>query len=269
MLDLIIEKLDKTMIGDPSSILARKVMERVDKIGDEIEKKFQTEYNMGKAGGSILTGNENNSLLHRTMFREQGEPPSENEPKLLFPDEGIFVHFWEGVQRSVPKNFRFPKKMTLQTLWTNWHFPSLGDKVSAYKHLKTTDLYHCKPRGNRKYNEMQIVIHELENAISKFPNLEKQYRENSHNLPVLIDILEQVKHIFHTTSVRKSRLSQMSWESLVKDAREMFRLREKGAAPPPSSNKRKEKKQKPTRKKRTKKQVLQLLLFLRCQSQVI
>ena len=110
MLDLIIEKLDERMIGDPSSILARKVMERVDKIGDEIEKKFQTEYNIGKAGGSILTGNENNSLLHRTMFREQGEPPSENEPKLLFPDEGIFVHFWEGAQRSVPKNFRFPIK---------------------------------------------------------------------------------------------------------------------------------------------------------------
>ena len=114
-------------------------------------------------------------------------------------------------------------------------------------------MYHCKPRGNGKYNEMRMVIHELENAISKFPNLEKQYRENLRNLPVLIDILEQVKHIFHTTSVRKSRLSQMSWESLVKDAREMFRLREKGTAPPPSSNKRKEKKQKPTRKKRTKK----------------
>ena len=50
---------------------------------------------------------------------------------------------------------------------------------------------------------MRMIVHELENAISKFPNLEKQYRENMKNLPVLIDVLEKVKHIFHTSKTRK------------------------------------------------------------------
>lgn len=247
----IIEALDKRMVGDASSILARRVMERVEKIGDEIEKKLHTEYNIGNKS-SIL--NEDQSLMRRTMFREKDDAPSENQPRLLFPDEGIFVHFWDGEQRTVPKDFRFPKKMTLQALWTNWHIPSLGDKVSAYKHIKTADLCYCK-RGLGRWNEMRMIVHELENAISKFPNLEKQYRENMKNLPVLIDVLEKVKHIFHTTKTRKSRLSQMSWESLVKDAREMFRLREKGVPPPPSSNKRKPRKQKSksTKKKPAKK----------------
>ena len=38
LINEIIEALDKRMVGDASSILARKVLERVNKIGDEIEK---------------------------------------------------------------------------------------------------------------------------------------------------------------------------------------------------------------------------------------
>ena len=41
----------------------------------------------------------------------------------------------------------------------------------------------------------------------------------------------------------------MSWESLVKDAREMFRVCEKVVPPPPNSNKHKHRKQKSTKKK--------------------
>ena len=88
---------------------------------------MHTEHNIGNSS-SIL--NEDQSLMQRTIFREKDDAPSKNQPRLLFPDEGIFVHFWDDAQRTVPKDFKFPKKMTLQTLWTNWHIPSLGDKVN-------------------------------------------------------------------------------------------------------------------------------------------
>ena len=240
VVDAIKSLLDDRMIGDAGSILARRVMERVDKVSEEISDELRTKYNMtGEEVNNTNNNNMNLALMSRTMFRNSTAPPSENKPQLLFPEEGIYVHFWDGAQRSVPKNFSFPRRMTLQTMWQNWHLPSISDKVSAYKHFKNADLMHIKPRGVSKYNDMRLIIHELENAIKKFPNLYEEYLKNLHNLPVLIEILEKVKHIFHTTKTRKTRLSQLSWESLVRDAREMFRLREKGIPPPPSSSKRK------------------------------
>ena len=106
-----VEALDNRMIGDAGSILAKKVMDRVNEIGDDINKKVQSQFNDGSYNQGNTHTQQTQSIVARTMLREENATPSENEPRLLFPDEGIFVHFWNDRQRTVPKDFKFPKQM--------------------------------------------------------------------------------------------------------------------------------------------------------------
>ena len=86
--------------------------------------------------------------------------------------------------------------------------------------MRTEDIEHIT-RGRTKYNEMKIVVGELLHEVSKSKEFSDKYEKGNKTVLVLETIFDKVKFIYQNTNLRVLSLNRMSWESLVKIARNM------------------------------------------------
>ena len=227
----VVDELNTRNIGDPEILMSNKVLEKmeimtqkvVDKLDkiDQMEKQSVPEYHESKI--FELTTTAEDARLTASSNKTTG-------PVCLFPSQGIWQHYWGDCVRRVPETFQFPRSKTLLSLWTSWHIPDFKLKVCPWKYLEDKDFSHI-PRGKTKYNEMRLIINELLLEIAKDEKLKKEYEMGNKNLTKLTEIFEKVKFIFQNTHLRRVRLTQMSWETFVRDARNLKHDREKPDEP--------------------------------------
>ena len=224
-----IQELDLRNIGDPDRVIGSKIMTKLDSITETLEQKL----NQLKPKEDVpiydearvfeLTTNAPDATITDSSMKTTG-------PTIQFPTIGVWSHYWSDRVRQVPQNFTFQSGKTVSSLWRSWHIPDFVMKVCPWRYLKTEDYEHI-PRGRTKYNEMKIVIGELLHEISKSKDLSEQYEKGNKNLLVLETIFDKIKYIFQNTNLRVQSLNRMSWESLVKEARNMKHDRERPDSP--------------------------------------
>ena len=213
------EELDKRNLGSSSELISQRVMNRVEEIGKEL-KNALAGVRLDDSKASDVE--ESQVVVTEACFNTHTLHPESKvtKPVLLFPEKGIWSHFWGGRLRQVPEDFRFEKGKTLLSLWLSWHVPDITRKVCPWKFLQCSDLVNIK-RGVTKHREMKMVITRILDTIYKCEELKERYASGIQDMTALTDVFFKCAHIFKTTPKRESRFSQLSWETFVKDARQM------------------------------------------------
>lgn len=213
------QELDKRNLGSSSELISQRVMNRVEEIGKELKNALA---GVRLEGNKASEQKESQIVVTEACFNTHTLPTETNvtKPVLLFPEKGIWSHFWGGRLRQVPEDFRFDKGKTLLSLWLSWHVPDIARKVCPWKFLVPSDLVNIK-RGVTKHREMRVVITRILDAIYKCDELKQRYASGLQDMTALTDVFFKCCHIFKTTSKRESRFAQLSWETFVKDARQM------------------------------------------------
>ena len=218
MMNKIKEELDRRCIGSASAVLESRVMSKFDEWTDKLDKKFDEKFK-GQERLATTEGNMFDLTTNNPDARLTSDS-TKSAPSLLFPSEGVWAHYWDDKVRHVPRDFNFPHHYSMFSLWQSWHIPDFARKVCPWKYLENSDLEHIQ-RGKSKYNEMKLVIGEMLHVIHQDEKMKQDYEIGNKNLTVLTQIFDKVKYIYQTNKARRLRFSQISWESVVKDARNL------------------------------------------------
>ena len=218
--DKLIEELDIRGISGGGSSVPSALIKKVETLSDQLESVLTNERNRQKENENVVR----DDIIEQACFNKNtfGTRRS-HSPILIYPERGIWSHFWDNRLRQVPEDFTFPKNKTLLSLWLSWHIPDIGRKVCPWRFLQYYDMEKIK-RGVSKHREMGVVISRMIDQLYSSDVHRMNYINGQNDMTVLTNLFDFASSMFKNTDIRKARFGQLSWETFVKEARKM-RLR--------------------------------------------
>ena len=226
MVDFLVQELDDRIMGN--GVNASRIMQSIAQSNKDLKESI-----LQHISTSPVSTNDEvhmNYLVRNTVMNPTTYTPrrldelQENDITLISRETGVWSHFWNGDIHKIPRSFDFPKHKTLLSLWISWHLPDVTRKICPYKMLQCRDVNHIS-RGRQRLHEMKTVIDVLIQCIKKKNEYFQRYIRGMKNISELTYLFNEVKDIFQKINSKRNltRMSQLSWESYVRDSR-LFKL---------------------------------------------
>lgn len=201
--------MDERGVGGDDYLDGRRILEEMRKFHSVVESRLSTMASLSLPHG-------HNVDVHGDAFEVHDDGGNDSQPIVVVRDNFRYNFRFDGDGRirRLPTGFVFPY-MTLASLINCWYVGNVAEKTIPFGNIVPMELSTLRLRKDfSSMKQLMKVVEKAARLVGAWPRL----RWSQWSAAYTTALYDRVKHMFvyKTTSGRKRRHYELSWQTIVK-----------------------------------------------------